>query len=111
MKNANTTMYEVLESNEEKATVKLKDIETNEIIDFGLSKSITENCLIFTRILSTEEVNFTSGLLMIFSKNHKEYLARVLKKEIRKSSLDKQVQMFISYFHLARKQGTNIIYQ
>lgn len=114
MQNAKTVLYEVIDSNDEKSTVKLKDINTEEIIeiiDFGFSKTLNTNALIFTRILQTKEVNFTSGLAMIFNKNHKDFLDRVLKKDIRKSNLDNEIQKFISYFYLSRKHGANVTHK
>lgn len=113
MKKAKTAMYKVLELDGEKSTVKLQHIDTDEIveiIDFGSSKTLNENYLIFTRILRFQEVNFTSGLLMIFHINHKQFLENILKKEIKKSNLDSEVQEFISYFHLSRKHGINVLY-
>lgn len=113
MKNASAAIYKVMDLNSEKSTVKLQDLDTDEIIeiiDFGFSNTLNHDCLLFTRILKLEDINFTSGLAMIFNNNHKEFLQRVLKKDIRKSDLDSEVQKFISYFYLSRKHGLNTLH-
>ncbi|MGL5712386.1 MAG: hypothetical protein ACRCXT_02485 [Paraclostridium sp.] len=111
MKNSYTALYRAIGVDKSGCSVLLENIDTGErtgIIDIGLSKSLNEECLIFTRLIKLENINFTSGMSMVFNTNHEEFLKRVLKKEIRKSNLDSDIQRFISYFYLSRKHGHSI---
>ncbi|MGL5712388.1 MAG: hypothetical protein ACRCXT_02475 [Paraclostridium sp.] len=111
MKNAKSVLYKVIEVNGENLTITLENIETNEmidIVDIGFSGTLNKNCLVFTRIISLDDISFTSGMSMIFNINHEDFIKRILKKELKKSDLDTDIQRFISYFYLARKNGYNI---
>ena len=111
MKNAKTALYKAIGIDKEGSSVLLENVDTGErvgIIDIGLSKSIQEECLIFTRLIRLENISFTSGMSMVFDVDHEDFLKRVLKKEIRKSNLDSDIQRFISYFYLSRKHGYSI---
>lgn len=111
MKNVKTALYKAIGIDKEGSSVLLENVDTGErigIIDIGLSKSIQEECLIFTRLIRLENISFTSGMSMVFDVNHEDFLKRVLKKEIRKSNLDSDIQRFISYFYLSRKHGYSI---
>lgn len=111
MKNAKTALYKVIENSEDNLTITLENIQTNErlnIVDIGFSSSLNKQCLVFTRIISLDEISFTSGMSMVFSINHEDFIKRVLKKEMKKSDLDIHIQRFISYFYLSRKHGYDI---
>lgn len=114
MKKSDNLLYEVVEVNSEEKFVILKDVfndnEPIKIIDIGLSASINQNVLVFTRLIKLDEINITSGLGFIFSKKHKEYLVRKSRKISKKyKSGDPSVDRFIAFFHLNRIDGIHTI--
>ncbi|MGL4912822.1 MAG: hypothetical protein ACRC3Y_10390 [Romboutsia sp.] len=111
MKSAYTSLYKTIDIDRQKCSVLLEKIDTGEevsIIDIGLSKTLNNECLVFTRLIRLDNINLTSGMVMLFDNNHKDFLQRVLKKEMRKSNLEPDIQKFISYIHLSRKHALPI---
>src|SRR5699024_3874266 len=68
MEKSKTGLYEVVESDENKGIVFLKDMlsesdnDVFKVIDVGLSKGLNKNIIIFTRLIHLEEYSMTSGL-------------------------------------------------
>lgn len=84
MVEAEATLYKVAEVNRKDKTIKLKDVlndsGTYTVIDLGMSETVDENVLIFTRIIHLETLGITSGLIFTFKQEHQEYLRRRSRK-------------------------------
>lgn len=112
MEKSKTGLYQVIESDEDKGMVTLKDIVSDSeddiftIIDVGLSKGSNNNIIVFTRLIHLEEYSMTSGLGFIFSMNHKQYLLKRSRKLMKKiNSGDASIDRFIAFFFLNRSDG------
>ena len=82
----------MVEIDRENNRVSLKDIlhpsnDVFKVIDTGMSETINENVLIFTRLLHLENYSVTSGMIFIFRREHQKYLLRRSKKIAKKKSL------------------------
>lgn len=116
MKNTNTSLYKIKSIDKEKHTLYLEDMlnggEDISIIDIGFSESASCDMLLFLRIIKLQKFNFTSGVAMVFSGNHLEYLLRRSKKFAKKLEIeDESLKRFISYFYLHRTDGLETIFE
>ncbi|CEI72133.1 MULTISPECIES: hypothetical protein [Romboutsia] len=112
MKNSKTSLYKVIDIDKKDFKIKIEDINTKEIIniiDISLSRTLDKDHLVFTRIISIGDVNFTSGMVMLFNLNHIDFLERVAKKEMKKLNIENEnVKRFITFFYLSRQHGYNM---
>jgi hypothetical protein len=111
MEKSDTSLYEVVEIDRENKTVLFKDVlhpsnEVFKVVDTGMSETLNENILVFTRLLHLENFSMTSGLIFIFRREHQEYLLRRSRKIAKKlengNDSDKR---FIAFFELNRRDG------
>ncbi len=105
MTNAPASLYRIEDINKEQNTLILEDLLNSEekvtIVDNVLVNECTINSIIFARIIKLENLNLTSGIYMVFDGNHKDYLLRKSKKNIKKISVgDEEIKKFISFFQL-----------
>ncbi len=115
MEKADGSLYEVVGIDKEIGSIVLKDVLGNtedvRIIDRGLSVSLNENILIYTRPVHLEEFSMTTGIGFVFSKNHKQYLIQRSRKMMKKiNSGDASVNQFIAFFKLNRTDGLPIMF-
>lgn len=118
MAKSTTGLFEVVESDEDKGIVVLKDIlgesdnDVFTIIDVGLSKGLSENVIVFTRLIHLEEYSMTSGLGFLFSMNHKQYLLKKGRKLAKKTnSGNASIDRFVAFFHLNRLDGLPALFE
>lgn len=116
MKNAKTSLYQIKNIDKEKHTLNLEDMlnagENISIMDIGLSESATCNMILFLRVIKLQKFNFTSGVAMPFSGNHREYLLRRSKKFLKKLEIeDESMKRYITYFNLHRTDGLEISFE
>lgn len=114
MKASGASLYEIVTVEKENGIVMLKDILNDigavKVIDIGLSGSLDENLLVFTRLLHLDDFSMTSGLGFILPADHKPYLIKRSRKLMKKiNSGDPSVDRFIAFFKLNRSDGLPII--
>ena len=111
MEKSDTSLYKVVEIDRDNKTVLLKDVlrpsnDEFKVADTGMSETLNENILVFTRLLHLENYSMTSGLIFIFRREHQEYLLRRSRKIAKKlehgNDSDKR---FIAFFELNRRDG------
>ncbi len=110
MKLSDALLYEIVEINKEDGFIILKDAlnstENIRLIDIGMSASLKQKVLLFTRVIQLDGFAMTSGLVFIFSLDHKDYLINRSSKLSKKSrSGDASVDKFVSFFQLNRSDG------
>lgn len=111
MQEATTSLYEVIECQKENGIILLKDLMGDsdvifKVIDIGLSETLNENFLLFTRLVHLDDFSMTTGLCFIFSINHKQYLLKRSRRLMKKiNSGDSSLDRFIAFFHLNRSDG------
>lgn len=115
MKKSTISLYEVAETNRNEKFIMLKDVfdsgATFKVIDTGMSASLKEETLVFTRLIHLEKFSMTSGLGFVFSPSHKEYLLKRSRKLIRKiNSGNPETDRFIAFFTLNRSDGLAMMY-
>lgn len=112
MKNSKTSLYKVIDIDKKDFKIKVEDTKTKETInitDISLSRTLDKGYLVFTRIISLGDVNFTSGMVMLFNLDHIDFLERAAKKEMKKLNIENEsVKRFITYFYLSRQHSHNI---
>ncbi len=73
MNRSSVQLYEVAEHKEDGFII-LNDpshkTESIKLIDIGMSEHLNPNILLFTRLIHLKEFSMTSGLALVFSKNH-----------------------------------------
>ncbi|GIN57107.1 hypothetical protein J8TS2_14260 [Lederbergia ruris] len=116
MKASNPSLYEVEQIIPENNMIWLKDIFNNtepfKVIDIGLSKSVKENSLVFTRFLHLRNFSMTSGLGFYFTANHKQYLIKRSKKLAKRiNSGNTSIDRFIAFFNLNRSDGLASVFE
>lgn len=105
-----TMLYEVIEVNRIDKTIKLKEVLNNSgiftVVDLGMSETIDENVLIFTRLIHLETFSITSGLIFTFKHEHLEYLKKRSRKMMKKIEAENDSdKRFIAFFKLYRRDG------
>lgn len=111
MEASEISLYEVTEIDRERKTVWLKDIlhpskEVFNVVDTGMSETLNENILVFTRLLHLEKYSITSGLIFVFRREHQEYVRRSSRKIAKKLKYGTMAdKRFIAFFKLNRRDG------
>lgn len=117
MQEATTSLYEVIECQKENGIILLKDLMGDsdvifKVIDIGLSETLNENFLLFTRLVHLADFSMTTGLCFIFSINHKQYLLKRSRRLMKKiNSGDSSLDRFIAFFHLNRSDGVPMMFE
>lgn len=114
MELAETSLYEVVDIYKEKNIIILKDILNDNkvfrLIDINLSNSIDINTLFFTRLIEFDEFCMTSGLVITFLGDYKDFLIRKTKKIMKKiKSGNSSVDRFVAFLKLNRTDGIPIL--
>lgn len=110
MVDAQTTLYEGTEVNRKDKTIKLKDVLNDSgiytVVDLGMSETVDENVLIFTRLIHLETFSITSGLIFNFKYEHQEYLQKRCRKMMKKIEAENDSdKRFIAFLKLNRRDG------
>lgn len=114
MKKSDNLLYEVLEVNHQEKSILLKEVSKGakpvKIIDIGLSETLNENVLLFTRLITVDDLSFTSGLIFNYPITYKELLLKESRRmaKVFKSG-DPSADRFYSYFILNRMLGIGTI--
>ncbi|MCK8058164.1 MULTISPECIES: hypothetical protein [unclassified Fusibacter] len=116
MKDAETSLFEVVDFDREQKTVCVKDLFNDEkrieFIDIGLSSSIDIGTLLFTRLIKFDSFNMTSGTCFTFLGDHKHFIIRKSKKLMKKmNSGDLSADRFITFFKLNETDGIPILFK
>ena len=105
------SLYQIVKSDRESATIQLRDLlnqsEDINIIDRGFSSSpMIVNFLVYTRVLSFDEINMTSGAPMIYGMDSKESLLSKYKKKMDKVNIgNEQTKLSVAFYQLHEKYG------
>lgn len=111
---AHSSLFSVIEIDPKKSTVKLQDLFDDnhqvEITDISMSQSpLVKDCLIFTRVLTVDSFNMTSGVSFVFPKDKGEILHKKYRTMIKQSvGYTPQAKNFIVFLKLSHKLGVQI---
>lgn len=84
--------------------------EPIKLLDIGMSEHLNPDILLFTRLIHLNEFSMTSGLALVFAKNHIDYLIQKSRKMMKKiQSGDDSVNRFIAFFNLNRSIGLPVL--
>jgi hypothetical protein len=113
MKQSDVQLYEVTGKKEDGFII-LKDqfhkTESINLIDISMRNYFNPDIFLVTRLIHLNEFSMTSGLVFVFSKNHKDYLMKKSRKMIKKiQSGDDSVDRFIVFFNLNRLSGLPVL--
>ncbi|MDP1772575.1 MAG: hypothetical protein Q8L15_09855 [Methylobacter sp.] len=114
--NARSSLFSIIEVDPKKSTLKLQDLFDDtyqvEITDISMSQStLLSDCLIFTRVLTIESFNMTSGVSFLFRKDEEEILQKKYKSLIKQTvGYTPQAKNFIVFLKLSHKFGIPIKY-
>ncbi|NOU69237.1 hypothetical protein GC096_35050 [Paenibacillus sp. LMG 31461] len=117
MLESHVSLYEVLEIHAEEGTLLITDILNGarnpiKLVDLSLSKSMSNNILIFTRLIDLGEFNMTSGLGFMFSANHKDFIMKRTQKMLKKMKTgDSMTDRFVVFFNLNRSDGIQVFFE
>ena len=109
--NSRCSLFSVREVNRKDSTIELVDLleDTKDIkiIDIGLSSNhIIKSFMIYTRILSIDNMNMTSGAPMLFENKTFNDLEQEYKKNLKKiKEKNKQIKNTIVFFKIRKKIG------
>lgn len=103
MKNATNSLYKIDSINVHQHQIKLIDLihmgRSIIITDINLSRTCHPSMILFTRIIELNNLNFTSGLLMIFDGSRKDLLKGNKPNLLNNAATNR----YISLFHENRK--------
>lgn len=111
---AKSSLFSVIGTDPNISTVLLQDIMNDnhqvKITDIAMSKStIIKDCLIFTRILTVDKINLTSGVSIMFTKDKEELLYKKYKSMIKQTvAYNNQAKNFIVFLKLNNKYGIHV---
>lgn len=110
MEQSVVSFYEITGVDPENNTIMLADIlnpsHVYKVIDVALSGSAKEKTLICTRLFHLGSYSMTSGLLFLFSPDHREYILRRSRKMMKKmKGANKSDKRFLAFFDLNRRDG------
>lgn len=114
--NTRSSLFSVLEIDHQKSTIKLQDLFDDnykvEITDISMSQfPLLNDCLIFTRVLTLESFNITSGVSFVFRKDKEEILRKKYKSMIKQTvAYTPQAKNFIVFLKLSHKFGLPLKY-
>jgi len=115
---AKTSLFEVVSVDIENNTLELIDLlnegKSVTIIDIGFSKTVVVGMIFFTRILSFNDFNMTSGANFLFPMHLKSYVRKSYKRNMKKAMKkrkDEALNRFIVFFHINRDVGLPIEYK
>ncbi len=114
--NARSSLFSVVEVDPQKSIIKLQDLFDDnyqvEITDISMSQSpLVNDCLIFTRVLTVEPFNITSGISFVFRKDKEEILLKKYKPMIKQTiAYTPQAKNFIVFLKLSHKLGVQTKY-
>jgi hypothetical protein len=113
MKQSDIQLYDVMDNKKDGFTILKDQFHTTEsinLIDISMRNYFNPNILLVTRLIHLNEFSMTSGLVFVFSKNHKDYLMKKSRKMIKKiQSGDDSVDRFIAFFKLNRLDGLPVL--
>ncbi|MCK9397986.1 MAG: hypothetical protein M0Q44_20655 [Methylobacter sp.] len=114
--NTRSSLFSVIEIDLQKSTIKLQDLFDDnyqvEITDISMSQfPLLNDCLIFTRVLTLESFNITSGVSFVFRKDKEEILRKKYKSMIKQTvAYTPQAKNFIVFLKLSHKFGVPLKY-
>jgi hypothetical protein len=114
--NVRSSLFSVVEIDPQKSIIKLQDLFDDnyqvEITDISMSQSpLLNDCLIFTRILTVEPFNITSGISFVFRKDKEGILLKKYKSMIKQTiAYTPQAKNFIVFLKLSHKLGVRTKY-
>ncbi|KRF01043.1 hypothetical protein ASG89_25880 [Paenibacillus sp. Soil766] len=117
MLESHVSLYEVLEIHKEEGTLLITDILSGarnpiKLVDLSLSKSMSNNVLLCTRLIDLGEFSMTSGLGFMFSANHKDFIMKRTQKMLKKMQTgDLMTDRFIVFFNLNRSDGIQVFFE
>jgi len=108
---ASSSLFEVVEINENKSTIKLSDLisknESVTLVDIGFSQSPNfVGFLVYTRVIRIGNISMTSGTPMLFEKKYRDHLLENYRKIMKTISLGgEKTKKSVAFRKLFKKIG------
>ena len=110
-----TSLFKVIDVNPKESTITVVDLlnefdQPLSVINVNLSKTAIRDYVIFSRLLSNEELNCFSGMVAVFDEGSDRALLKRYKVMKNRIKSDREsVQRFVACFKLKRARGKRVV--